>query len=550
MRRAAFLLAALGLAACSGGGEGGASSTAEFDPRSDPRITPLLGGCAKNDFYDRNVADIVPILVEKLATGGRDPLKRAKEELASIGDDAIPELRRFIERHYTESHGVAYLQNAVDVLMRTESEEAREILLRCLEHPGDAIRLAAIQGLKLRHARPEDFDRLVSHLDVEINEQKHQVALSLHAADPARAEELYLGWIRDGVRTGLHRYVAPVLARSTRPETAAACAVLFEGASLDVATHVAAPAAAAGDEAALAFFRAELALDDANAGHLQRRTNAASAAGTAGLIPLLAEVLADDTNPSVRGVAAQGLAGDAEDELTDEARAALRLGLDDLSPVVRGGCLTLLVERGDEVAIDRALAQLTGGTAALQEAMSALLRRLSVDPALTERTLTRLLERDELESFLPLADRAATLKSVGQIPSGEAVRFLRGLAAGHADEIVERLRAHEWLMIQASNTGDAGRVVLLEELAGETDPARRLDLLWAVSASRSDFTRDSLLALLESGDLAEVETLFVADRLARLGPASEMAGRLKRAVNRVESGELRLVLQCLLWRWY
>src|SRR4029453_5608075 len=144
----------------------------------------------------------------------------------------------------------------LDVLKLTSAPEAHPLLLRCLEHPGDSVRLAAIQALRLGHARPEDFDVLLRQLELEIPEQRHQVALALHAADPARAEDLYLEWIRTGANPGLVRFVAPLLPASERPETQRAAAELYAGAEGGVRASLAAAAARGGDAGALAFLRA------------------------------------------------------------------------------------------------------------------------------------------------------------------------------------------------------------------------------------------------------------------------------------------------------
>jgi hypothetical protein len=55
------------LALCAAlSGCGGSEGTAPpaYDVRADPRIAVLGEGCARNDYYDRNVAEVVPILVE------------------------------------------------------------------------------------------------------------------------------------------------------------------------------------------------------------------------------------------------------------------------------------------------------------------------------------------------------------------------------------------------------------------------------------------------------------------------------------------------------
>jgi hypothetical protein len=71
-----------------------------------------------------------------------------------------------------------------------------------------------------------------------------------------------------------------------------------------------------------------------------------------------------------------------------------------------------------------------------------------------------------------------------------------------------------------------------------------------VSAARDDAARAALRAAIEAPDVAPYELLFAAERLANLGPASEVAPLLKRLTLRVRQDDVRLALQCLLWRWY
>jgi len=546
-KRAGRALALLGLVAASACG-GGEADAADPDPqRRDPRIAPLFAGCVKSDFYDRNLADVLPILVEKLERSAREPLTRAKEELGDAGEAAIPEVARLIRRHFSEPHGGAVLSNALDVLKRNDSEGAHDLLIQCLDHPGASVRLGAIQALQLSHAEPGDFDVLLAHLDIEVPEQRHQVVLALHASDPARAEDLYLDWVEDAERPGTHRYVAPVLARSKRPETARRAGELFEDAELAIASYLAAPAARAGSEKAHAFLAGELARRG-EPGDLARRTYALGASVEAGLEDLLVQALGADPDGQLRAVAADGLRG--LDELSDAGREALALGLDDLKPTVRSACLGALVERGDPAAIDRALALLEGTTASMQEGMSALFRRMPDDPATARRVFETLAARDELEDFLPLSERLATLKSLGQVPTAEAAQLLRRRALEHVDERVESLRAHEWMMIHAANTGDAGRTWLIGELANEADPVRRIDLLWAGTGARTQVARETLIELVQGDALTPDELLFACDRLLSLGPAAEVAPLLKRLAPRIEDAEVRVALQCMLWSWY
>jgi HEAT repeat protein len=112
------------------------------------------------------------------------------------------------------------------------------------------------------------------------------------------------------------------------------------------------------------------------------------------------------------------------------------------------------------------------------------------------------------------------------------------------------LRAHEWFVLQASNSGVAGQPFLIEELASETDALRRLDLLWAIGAPGNDAAREALIEFLERDDVEPLEKLFAAQQLVRMGPAGEIAPRLKQLALRIEDPVARRALQCLLWKWY
>ena len=74
------------------------SAEAPADPveleKSDPRVAELLVPCVNGGFYDRDTSDVVAFLIEKLEHGQPEVLKRAKQELGELGEDAMDELRR------------------------------------------------------------------------------------------------------------------------------------------------------------------------------------------------------------------------------------------------------------------------------------------------------------------------------------------------------------------------------------------------------------------------------------------------------------------------
>ena len=147
----------------------------------------------------------------------------------------------------------------------------------------------------------------------------------------------------------------------------------------------------------------------------------------------------------------------------------------------------------------------------------------------------------------------STYKAIGLLPLRAAAAFLRRVGIGAGGEKIESLRAHEWLMIQASNTGPEGRAFLREELASEDDPLRRLDLIDAIGSARDDLARSALLALVEGEARNPYELLFAAGCLVKVGPSWEVAAPLKRVSYGLQKStelEARVALQCLLWLWY
>jgi hypothetical protein len=543
--RAALALAGGGaLCACGGSRDVEPAGAAAY--RADPRIAELLAPCTQGleRFYDRDTSDLLPVLIEKLESGRQEPLHRALEELGALGARSTSELRRMIERHAGNAAHSAWVENALDAAGRSEDPALREVILRMLDHPQDSVRLAALRALTARHARPEDFERLLAHVEgLEAPELARRFATALFASDPQRAAELVLSWLRQGSRRELWADVLPLLAGVEEPGIAAACAELQAGLEPADRGWVATCAARAGDQQARAYLVAELAHPDPN-----RRTRAVRALTLAGLPEELAGTLARDEDVEVRLLAADALG--AELGWSAARRAALAPALEDASPLVREHALKRLVERGDSEAIDRALVHLGGPPDLLQAALTALRGAWTRDPELARRGLERLMTRHEREALRPIQERRATLKAIGLVPLADAARFLCAQALAAEGQEIETLRAHEWLMIQAANTMPAGRAELEARLDAERDPARRIDLLWALSAERSAESRAAMLAIAEGAARSPYEVLFAADRLVKLGPSELVAPRLKRVAHAAEESSVRAALSCLLWTWY
>ena len=536
-------LALLSLAAC--GKEGG---EAPVDPvelqKRDPRLAELLEPCVTGGFYDRDTSDPVGFLIEKLERGQPEVLKRAKQELGELGEEAMDELERFFDRNYADAMHSPYVENAVDAAAFNLTPRAHGLLLRALVHPQESIRRGAVLGLKTRHAKPEDFELLVERFrGLETLEIRRALVGALFTADAERAEALFLDSFERGEDREMWPLAGPYFAASEHEATARRSAALFEQVGPELGVHLAACAARGGDARARAWLTDELGNEDR-----QRRLSAVTALSQAELRELLERPLLEDPDDQVRALAAAGIA--LAPELSDAQRGALRSALDDPSPVVQVAALKILCGAGDADALDRALSLLSGDPGPLQAALQALVQPMTRDPALARRAFERLLERHTLEEHRPVQQRTATFKAIGLVPLVEAAAFLRSAGIAADAEKIEGLRGHEWLMIHAANTGTPGRAYLADELAREDDPLRRLDLIDAVGSVRDDLARERLQSFVEGGLRNEYETLFAASRLVKAGPSWDVAPVLKRVSYSMKDTEPRVALQCLLWFWY
>lgn len=541
MRRIApFLLL---LSAC-----GEEQRAAEAHPLlSDPRIAPLLDACPKSGYYDQFVDDMVPVLIEKLQVAGGDPLQRAKEELGAMGTPAAQEIRRLVDQSFTNAFLGAHLENALDAASMNETPVAHDVLLRALDHPMESVRQRAMLGMLARHATPADYDLFRFRVDgTEPIEMRRLYLRGMFAADRARAEADTLAWFGTRTNQTFWLEVCAEIGRSRSAEIGRRCAELFADFEPTQAAWLAAPAVRAGDEQALAFLLSELEAESPN-----QRLNAVRALTAAGRIDLLERPATEDPDPNVRVFAIDGIVKDRPP--TAEELGWIRDSLTADAEVVRGHALQVLCEHGDPSALDQALAGLGQSVRILGPALRALQKPLEA-PALSERAFELLMERHALEEHRPLQERTATYKAVGLVQLPEAAAFLRGIALASERERIEGLRAHEWLMIQASNTGPEGRAWLWSELERETDPSRRIDLLGAVCSTHDHEeraqVRELLLGLCERGAASGFELVWAADRAAKIGPAVIVAPRLKLVTQRLDEPRIQVAMQCLLWRWY
>ena len=517
-----LLFAAVTLVSC------GSEEIAEpaADPlRSDKRIAPLLVLGKQHGFYDRFVDDMIPVLVEKLKTSGGDPLKRAKEELGDLGEPAAVELRRLFEESFSDAFLSAYLENALDAVGRNPTDEAHALLLRALDHPMESVRNRAMLAIVAHHARPEDFDLLAFRFQSEAEppELRKLYLRAMFLADPARAGALGVAWLQEKQYQPFWINLCAHLSEVDDDDVGRACAALYEELSHPKSLQVATPAARAGVPEAIAFLRASL-----DGTYPSERILAARALGDAGHTELLEPALLDETDANVKIMAIDAIL--RQEEHDPQQLEWVATALTDADPEVRAHALKVLCELGYEPALSEAISMLGDNAKRLGSALRALREPLK-DPAFSKRALERLMEVHDLESHRPLDERLATFKAIGLVQLPEAARFLRETALAETElTTLEGLRTHEWLMIHASNTGAEGRRWLFDQLAVETDPLRRIDLLSAACSTRAPeeraAVRERLLELCEGAAQSGLELLYAAERAAKIGPSRVVAPRL------------------------
>jgi hypothetical protein len=517
--------------------------------RGDRRIAELIFSCSKTGWYDRDTSDTIPILIEKLREGQVTPLQRAKEELSGLGDPAMVEVERMFRQSFSDPMAAGVLQNTIDVASMAGGDLAHDLLIQCLDHPRDAVRGLAADALARRHARSDDFDRLLLQLDAEPPDGRRRVTRALATADPLRAQRLFVDWVCTRTRPEVWEELVPLLWSARDPETCERAKGCWREASLYVRTELIALAIRAGDSEALAALETDL-----HAPEPERRSKAIQAAIELERWDDVGQALLGDPHGVVRHIALSGLARAA-----GEARVLPWIEQVSQEPLgeLSDSALGLLLQWHAASAEDRLIGDLEGPRNLVERALRLLVPLLEQRPDLAQRVWDALQRVALAEQGLPLEQRLTTLQSIGLVPRAAAAQLLREAAfAAPAELRLKNLRPHEWLMIQASNTGTEGRAWLATQLDAEQDPLRRIDLIWAISAQRCDgeagpcLGRDKLLQLIETEGLHPLEVLYAASRLVRLGPSQVIAPRLKRAVLRITEPEARLALECLLWTWY
>lgn len=542
-RAAAATLALLCVLGC-GRVEGPEVGAAAFDPLEDDRVAELLGDCSELGTFAGDTSDLDAVLVGKLERGTMEVLHHVREELARSGASALDEIERFVRRRYGEPHGALAVANALEVLELMQpplAEGGEELLLDCLGHPSEVVRQAAVHALG-KHAGPEAYDALAALLRATNGPSRSAILTALHHSDPARFEDLLASWLVAGEHAGDWASASRMVAATAGQET---------GSKFQAVAYT------LGDAATRAFLLSTLVGEDDGRAERgltdllededpQRRGEGLAALEYTTLLEPALRIARDDEVPTLRALAVSYL-GQRLDE--PAARAGLRDALNDEDDSVRGAALSALLGVGDEAAGDTLLVLLDGSQRDRELATRASRGTWSANPGLAARVLHVLEARLEETAAGTLRDRASFYQSLALVPGPESTRYLLGVARSEEGER-QGMSAHRWLTLQASNTGPAGQEVLAEAWRTETSQERRMDLLWAATTGHDHETAAFLREVLLDERSMPHERLYVAGRLAKEGPAGEVAALIKRAMLRETQRTWRASLNCLLWRWY
>lgn len=511
----------------------------------DPRLTEIQFDCADLGPYLRDTADPIPILIGKLEHGDAEVLARATEELGAMGERAVPALERLLAEQFRDPQRVLPMQNTVRALALNKTDAATELLLLVLTHPEAALRHQALKVLEKRDIGPQHYDQLIDAALFEGGFAQTSALIALHASDPVAAAHQIVDWLLEQRRVLDDRAVGRLLVTTDDADLLVRFRDLHGAIEPRFSIYTDVALYAVGDEAATARTLERLVSPDPG-----ERARILSAAQAAGSVELLDAIAREEPDPSLRTQAVQHLIGVLDGDLGEAAADTLVTALDDPDRSVRWAALDALVRRRHPVAVDRALALLDGGRQELETVLPALHQAMLVDPELAARGRAMIASRLQADESVASASQLALVQALALCPGEESARAVLSIADNAPDDLVlEKIRAYRYLAIQLANTGVDGRRVVYERLETQTEPLRRIDLLWAIGAHRDDLARELLADHVDRDDVDPWERVYAAVLLAKVGPTEIVAPILKAASRRFEQPQRR-ALDCLLHRWY
>lgn len=513
----------------------------------DSRIRRLTDDCGMGMLFQEDTSNLVPALVSKLEKGMSEPLKMATRELARIGAPAVPELKRLYDSAAATPFMGGVVKNVVEVCALMEDPAGLEILRISMQHANEAIRLAAADGLT-RHGLPEDYERVMGWIEASSGGPARQTyAKALRAMDPDRFRADVLKWLEQGHHADLYPHVADVaLGAITADEVEGFTkAASFHDVTPAARLYLIGPAAREGDVVLL-----EELMATAQSEHPGRVAVALDALSRMGVVEPVEEVLTHDLRVEVR-LAALGSAMKVPSP-PDRVRL-LEIALQDGDPSVSRAALKQLTPLGHEGARARALQLLRGTQAEREAGMEALRLNWSAQPGAAAEAFALL--EPELSAVEDRSERISLMQLLSHVPDERVPGVLEEQAAFFQGE-VKGIAPHRFLCGLLWNSGAMGRAWLRERLLVETDPLRRLDLIEWIWQDRSPESLETLIGVLQGSpsgadpDCRAYEVLFLADRLAVMGPAQEVAPQIEWAYRECTHPVVRPALQCLLWQWF
>lgn len=525
-------------AACVGGDE-----TSPYDWRKDDRlrVTLSLSDGPPKGHFDRDTGDMLPAMVEKMATGKSRVQNHYRGELAGSGPRCVSLIEDLIQRHSGSPNSTLVIGTALGVLGLSEDPSAVVVVRKMLGHPAESVRSAAIRAMA-RLAEPGDYDVLKELMPIVSGEIRRVLVQALGRADPGRLGDDLSRWITEGEDAAILTLAARAVADGGAGAALHAGVLQAEAASHpNVQPFIAAAMASAGDADATAMLAGMMT--DVNE---LVRTRAVEAASMADLEHMLMGVAADDPSEILRVLATQSISRLLPDE---EVLERLRAGVHDESGQVRQASLSALLAHGDEAVGDHFISLLDAGPSELGPAFRAVRGHWDMSPGLASRCAGALIETLDGMKSRSLREREPWVQALGQVPSEEGARWLIGLA-GEVDGENHQLSAHRWVVLQCSNGGPGSRRALMDAWAVESDAEKRLDFLWGASFSREADAIELLIEVAMSSEAADHERLYAADCLTRLGVTERVAPLLKRACLEITDPDVRPAFEGLLWLWY
>ncbi|MDE0903161.1 MAG: hypothetical protein OSB42_00895 [Planctomycetota bacterium] len=519
----------------------------EHELQQDVRIRRLTDECFIGLPFQGDTSDMIPVLVSKLEMGTREPLQAATRELAAIGAEAMPELRRLFDQCASDPFLQGVLKNVVEVCALMDDPAGLTILRSGMDHAADPLRMAAADGMT-RHGMPEDYDNVFRWMDNSRNPStKVSFCKALYAMDPDRFLADALKWLQMGHHADLYAQFCMHVTLVTDPVLAEAFgkAADFHDVNPSTRLYLIAPAAAQGNQILM-----EELLSIAQGEHPRLAAMALDALGRVGLDAPAEEALLHDQRLEVR-LGAVGVIRSIRD--LDRRAQLLRLGLADPAVEVRDLCVSELLLLGDPEARQHALQLLRGTDGERAAGIRRLRPAWGANPEAVSEALVLL--KEELAANPQRARHLSLIQSVAMIPSQDAVDLLWAAESS----LIGRVKGQapfRYLCGQIWNTGPIGQAFLREQLIHESEPFRRLALIEWIWQDHSDQSREILLeAMLNEPAGADpiarpYEVLYLADRLAVMGPASRMAPRIEWVYKETTHIVVRPALQCMLWQWY